>query len=96
MFNKVFSVASVAPPRHPYAVLAKLQEEVGELAQEVNIEAGFLNKEPGKDGVIGEAVDVIIAALDMVYLAKPDITEEELNSIISKKVDKWKSHLPKS
>ena len=94
LISTVFEVAKVAPARHPYPVLAKLQEEVGELATEVNISTGFLNKPAGKDGINGEAVDVIITALDMIFIDNPNVTEEEILELVQKKVNKWKSYLP--
>lgn len=66
-----------------------LIEEVGELATEVNIVTGFSNKEPGKDGVVGEAVDAIICLVDLIKVYQPDITEAELHSICNRKLTKW-------
>jgi len=52
--------------------MVKLQEEVGELAQEVLINqkvSGSQHKTEGKDGVKGECVDVILVALS-IYLSE--------------------------
>lgn len=77
------------PPRNLHSVLAHLASEVGELAEEVNINAGFSTKVPGKDGIIGEAVDVIQCALDAIHVADPTITEAQLMAIVQEKINKW-------
>lgn len=59
-------------------ILLHMMTEMGELAQEVIISEGRSYKEPGSDGVIGEAVDVILCAADLVIQRHPDITEEDL------------------
>lgn len=77
--------------RSKYYVLSKVGEEFGELSTEVGIVMGDSYKDPGKDGVIGEAIDVIISTLDLIYLEKPMITEEELIAIAIPKLEKWKA-----
>lgn len=76
--------------RTRYAVLAKAGEELGELSQEVMISLGDHYKNPGKDGVIGEAIDLMICCTDMIYGVNPEITEEELIQISGLKLSKWK------
>ena len=71
-------------------VLAHLMTEVGELAQEIIIEEGRSYKPPGKDGVIGEALDVINCALDIIYIMDSMITEDEIREINAKKLTKWR------
>ncbi len=69
----------------------KLQEEVGELAAEILIDnksAGSKHKEPGKDGVLGESVDVIIVALSIFFAQGGTIAS--LDELISKKCEKWR------
>lgn len=73
-------------------VIIHLMTEVGELAQEAIIAAGRSYKQPGKDGVVGEAIDVINCALDIVRLVEPNITEEQLRVICDPKLDKWKKY----
>lgn len=85
----VFEISKKAPHRNSYQVLAKLMEEVGELAEEVNIKKGFIKKEPGKDGIKGEAIDVIQCALDIIFINDIEVTEEELESIMKSKLTKW-------
>lgn len=62
---------------------------MGELSQEVMIDQGHHYKAPGKDGIIGEAVDVIVCMADMIFQADPTITEEEVQVILAKKLAKW-------
>lgn len=70
-------------------VLAKAGEEFGELSQEVLIAQGDHYKKPGKDGVIGEAIDLMICCTDLIFGENPDITEDELKVILEKKLAKW-------
>lgn len=71
-------------------VMHKVTEEVGELATEVAIQTGASYKEPGVDGIAGEAIDAIIALTDLIYVEQPGITEEELAAIAHAKLNKWK------
>lgn len=87
LFSKV-----IEDGRKPYNVLAKQQEEMGELATEVNIAQGYVRRPPGKDGILGEAADVIITTVDQALLAKPDLTEEEFMKIAEVKLNKWYSY----
>lgn len=79
-------------------VANKLQEELGELAVEVNIAKGWLPSEKGgTDGVIGEACDVINCIVDYTYLLMkqrdPSLTKEDIFRAMSlvqeKKCEKW-------
>ena len=77
--------------RSVHFILGSTMSELGELAEEVNIE--FSNssyKKPGKDGVVGEAIDTIICLLDLIYKVNPNLSEEELCEIALKKLNKWK------
>lgn len=72
-------------------VLVHLMTEVGELAQEIQISEGKSYKSEGVDGVIGEAIDVIICALDIIKLHNTNIKEDyDLSRILEPKLDKWK------
>lgn len=79
--------------RSTYSVLASVQSEVGELAEEIAIDNGHSYKEKGADGVIGEAVDVIVAALDLIAVANPEMKEEEIIAIAKRKCNKWLSRI---
>ena len=92
MIDNILEVSKEAPDRHILYVLAKLMEEVGELAQEININEGFINKPHGKDGIIGECVDIINCCVDIIYLNNNNISKEEIEEISNNKLNKWKSH----
>lgn len=71
-------------------VLVHLMTEVGELAQEIQISEGKSYKTEGVDGVIGEAIDVIICALDIIKQHNPNIKEDyDLSRILVSKLNKW-------
>jgi hypothetical protein len=65
-----------------YCELGELQAEQFKVAQQV---------EPGPDGVVGEAVDVILCLVDLIYQYQPDIGIHELNAVIDRKLYKWES-----
>jgi NTP pyrophosphatase (non-canonical NTP hydrolase) len=87
--------------RDPRDVLMTLVEEVGELSTEIAIASGHKNREPGADGIIGEAVDVIVAALDVIHLMyqekqyAPETIELLLLDKAQKKLDKWEAGVRK-
>lgn len=81
---------SIVDGRTKYAVLAKATEEQGELAQEVMIDAGHHYKPAGKDGIIGESIDMIICGVDMIFQVDPNFTEQEMQEILVRKLAKWK------
>lgn len=76
-----------------YSVLASVTSEVGELAQEVAIKSGQCSKDEGPDGVVGEALDVIVAALDIIAIANPDLKEIQLVEMAQRKCNKWLSKI---
>lgn len=78
--------------------LAKLTEELGELAVEVQIAQGRLPEDKGgSDGVVGECVDVINVALDLAFLymnqegqkADPYKVEQILLHLSGQKIQRW-------
>lgn len=80
---------TINQPRTPRHALNHLKGEVEELDEELAlVEAG---KEPGEDGIVGEAMDIIQCALDIVFQRYPDITEAELASVQRRKGEKWVS-----
>jgi NTP pyrophosphatase (non-canonical NTP hydrolase) len=90
MVNITFAASKlVKNGRTPKEVLMVLMEEVGELATEISINDGFKNRQASEDGIVGEAVDVILAALDIIKIHQPDITSNELNGIALNKCKKW-------
>ncbi len=75
--------------RTPHTILGSAMSELGETAIEINIEAGHSYKQPGDDGVVGEALDTILCLLDLIYRQNPNFTEEELVSLAMTKGSKW-------
>lgn len=92
VINHILEISGeINQPRTPLTVLTKVVEEVGELSTEIAIDKGICLKEPSSDGVVGEAVDAIIALVDIIKLHKPDITESEILKVATSKCNKWYS-----
>ena len=89
MIRQVFETGERLPKRTRLSALCSLVEEVGELSTEVAISENLSYKERGPDGVVGEAIDVIICAIDLIRIDSPNITEEEILDILETKCDKW-------
>ena len=73
--------------------LIKLMEETGELAVEIGIRqklSGFKDKEEGKDGVQGEAVDIILVALSIFF--KDGGSVNDFIALALKKSARWQAH----
>lgn len=70
-------------------IFTHLVEEVGELATELAIETGKSYKAAGEDGIVGEAVDAIICLIDIISMHQPEVTPEQLDAIMQKKLNKW-------
>ncbi len=68
-------------------VIEFVREEFEEL--QVEVVAIIEGTEPGPDGIVGEAIDLIINCFDMILLSNPGITEADLISIANKKLTKW-------
>jgi len=71
----------------------KLQEEVGELAQEILIHekaSGSQYKDSGADGILGECVDITLVALSIFFAAGG--TKAELSETLERKSQKWAKH----
>lgn len=93
----ILDVATAAPERTEHFVLAKLQEESGELARAVN--------QPDRvdEAVSGEVADVILTVVDLLFLNLQNdprfanvhpsdlrcITVDLINEQIAKKTAKW-------
>lgn len=71
-------------------IIEHAMTELGELSMENIIEKGRSYKAPGKDGIVGEAVDVMLCMLDIIRKAEPEMTEEALMEIVQPKLQKWK------
>lgn len=70
-------------------VLTHMTTEVGELALEISIAQGRSYKDASEDGVVGEAVDVILCALDIIRIYDTAITEADILAIANRKLAKW-------
>lgn len=91
LLEAVKRVSDLFGGRRPLTpVMLQLQEEVGELATEVAIATGTKHRSPSEDGVLGEAVDVAIAALDIAMLECGDV--EKVKAIFERKLAKWESY----
>jgi hypothetical protein len=90
--KEVFSVSEqVENARSLQDVLTHLVTEVGELALEIQISEGKSYKNSGSDGIVGEAIDVIVCALDIIKLHNPKIKEDyDLYPTVLRKLNKWK------
>src|SRR5690606_4856751 len=85
MLNKIFDTCDLMKtrvPRNPSDAFTHLQSEVEELRM------ALLYKD-GEDGIFGEAIDVILCAFDVIFLDNPQVTNEEVEDYIHKKLDKW-------
>ena len=82
---------SLAEKKNLLERTVKLQEETGELAEQVLIAAkasGSQYKKGQKDAIKQEAVDVTLVALSIFFLEGG--TPEELRKIVKIKAAKWK------
>ena len=60
--------------------------EMIELKDEIDVQKA--GKAPGRDGVNGEAIDVILCQIDLLYMN--GCTKSEMVAIMEKKCQKWK------
>ncbi len=63
---------------------------VEDLATEIAVVQGTSIKTAGEDGIVGEALDVIICAVDLIYQEAPYLEEEDLIAGLLQKLYKWK------
>lgn len=75
--------------RNLYSVFDHMIGETQELMDEIKI--SYDGGEAGEDGVVGECVDVILCAFDIIASHNKGLTEEELQVIFDKKYEKWKN-----
>lgn len=86
---------AIETERNIQDVLTHLVTEVGELATEVQVATGRTYKKGDVDGIVGEAVDVILCALDIIYLHEGAIDEPKLVALAQTKLNKWKNSVRK-
>lgn len=75
--------------RSAHFIKKHLLEEVEELLDEfTKRDAGL---PPGKDGIMGEAVDVALCAIDLAAheIEDPDKRLEIVNEVVVRKLQKW-------
>lgn len=87
---------SLNEPKSLLERFAKLSEECGELAQEILIlhnASGFQHKTAGKDGILGESVDVLLVAFSIFFKHGGSISE--LQTLLNEKAAKWQKHQKK-
>ncbi len=90
LISKTFAVSdSVENGRLLTDVLAHMMSEVGELSTEIMIACGRSYKDPDRDGVVGEAVDVILCALDVIRLYDPTVSVDDVLQTADAKLKKW-------
>ena len=78
-------------------ILMHAMTEMGELTEEVLIAKGLSYKDPGKDGVVGEAVDLLICVVDLLHLSLKqlgvnldvDAFDDFINAVVKNKLNKW-------
>ncbi len=73
--------------------MVKLQEEVGELAQEVLIHenaSGSQHKSHGPDGVLGECIDIALVVLSIYF--QQGGSPQHLESTVNRKCAKWEQY----
>jgi hypothetical protein len=69
--------------RTPQTIFNHMLTEVDELRIE-------LPSNDGPDGVVGESVDIILCALDLIFQHSPDVTDEQIVAIAARKCEKWR------
>ena len=78
--------------RNRNAILHSLVEELGELHTEVAIENGTKKREASPDGVVGEAIDVLVVILDLLHLELGEkITSQAFLDRVQSKLNKWEA-----
>jgi len=66
--------------RHTESELVELYDEIEKKAQ---------GMPPGPDGIVGEALDIIACALDVIFVEAPETTNEEICATLLRKCEKW-------
>lgn len=70
-------------------VLASALEELGELSVEVRIAHGTKPGPAGVDGIVGEAIDLILCGYDMIHTELGELNPDVIYPIMKKKLAKW-------
>ena len=72
--------------RTQYSVLMHAMGELNELSDEIHFE--LTGYDPGPDGILGEAIDILLCAIDFEVM-RSGITVEDIQRKIIQKLDKW-------
>ena len=92
ILSKVYETGNrIKNDRDISGIFMQAVSEMGELGEEVRIrtDKSYYRKNEGKDGILGEACDVIIAVTDLLNIA--GYTLEDIEWIITSKLNKWES-----
>jgi hypothetical protein len=90
LITMVKNVSMRVGTRNIDAIFKSLVEEVGELSTELSIEAGTKKREPSPDGVVGEAIDVLVVILDLLHLKLGnEISGQPFLDRVQSKLNKW-------
>lgn len=90
ILSKVYETGNrIKNNRNISGIFMQAVSELGELGEEVRIKTDktYYRKDEGKDGILGEACDVIIAVTDLLNIA--GYTLEDIDRVISSKLNKW-------
>jgi len=93
-FNRILNLADVDEKGNEQMCI-KLMEEVGELAEVVNHQNGWLPHKTLKESAFGEAADVIQCTLTLLRKLYPDLSHDDLLDQLSAHLElkstKWES-----
>ena len=90
ILSKVYETGNrIKNDRNISGIFMQAVSEIGELGEEVRIKTdkSYYRKDEGKDGILGESCDTIIALTDLLNIA--GYTLEDIDRVISSKLNKW-------
>ena len=90
IISKTFEISDmIKDDRNLNDILNATIQELGELATEISINTGYRFAPPGKDGIVGEAIDTIVCLLDIIHKFDPTISKIDIERIAEVKLNKW-------
>ena len=96
MFDQIIKLSRINP-MPIFARSTKLTEEVGEFAEALLHHEGYLPHKVMKEGIEGEAADIIICVIDVLVAAYPTLSDTEIvdlvNAQLHLKSEKWRTIL---
>jgi hypothetical protein len=88
--EKIISACkSMSNNRDLSSIMKHLLSETKELEDEVT--KSINGETAGTDGVVGEAIDVILCAVDLIYQKVPSISKEYISFLVGQKIEKWET-----